>query len=71
MGFLLGFLIWVCGYFWLSDLDFWVVGNGFGGCFLNGWWWWFWWLFFSSQSGILGGGWWFVQLCLHLVGFEN
>ena len=68
-----GFLIWVCGgFFWLSDLDFWLLVVG--GCFLNGWWG----LvagcvlvavfFFPMRSF---GWWWFVQLCLLLVGFEN
>ena len=71
--FFFGFLIWVCGgFFWLSDLDFWLLVVG--GCFLNGWWG----LvagcvlvavfFFPMRSF---GWWWFVQLCLLLVGFEN
>ena len=54
-----GFLIWVHGgFFWLSDLDFWLLVVG--GCFLNGWWG----LVagcvlvavFSSQCKVLGGG---------------
>ena len=55
--------------FWLFDLDcwfffewlvaiFWMVG----GVLVAG---------FSSLHGVLGGGWWwFVQLCLHLAGWE-
>ena len=47
----------VCGWFCLSDMDFWVVG----GCFLNLWWW-FWWLFFEWWwfwwlLGVRVGGW--------------
>ena len=52
VGFLFRFLIWFCGYFCLSNMDFgllvvvfWVVG----GCFLGGWWWFF-------ESLLLAGG---------------
>ena len=56
VGFLFKFLIWFCGCFCLSNMDFWVVG----GCFLGGWWW-----FFESLvvagggfDGYLLNGWW-------------
>ena len=58
-GGLFGSLIWIVGCFieWLVAI-FWMVG----GVLVAG---------FSSLHGVLGGGWWwFVQLCLHLVGWE-
>ena len=37
-----------------------VGGGGFGGFFLP-----------NLEFWVVDAGWWFVQLCLHLVGFEN
>ena len=58
-GGLFGSLIWIVGCFieWLVAI-FWMVG----GVLVAG---------FSSLHGVLGDGWWwFVQLCLHLAGWE-
>ena len=55
MGFLFRFLIWFCGYFCLSNMDFWVVH----GCFLGGWW-----FFWVVGGDFLNLRWWLVVVLM-------